>query len=41
MVAWNLWIFGILVMSGVGLIVTKNIAYAIDLRAERRCRVVS
>ncbi len=34
MVAWNLWIFGILVMSGIGLIVTKNIAYAIGGRAE-------
>lgn len=29
MVAWNLWIFGILVMSGIGLIVTTNLAYAI------------
>src|SRR5215467_3043989 len=34
MVAWNLWIFGILVMSGVGLIVTKNIAYAVGARAD-------
>ena len=34
MVAWNLWIFGILVMSGIGLVVTKNIAYAIGPRAE-------
>jgi amino acid transporter len=29
MVAWNLWIFGISVMSGIGLIIKKNIAYAI------------
>src|ERR1700716_3017900 len=29
MVAWNLWVFGILVMSGIGLIIKKNIAYAI------------
>src|SRR5262249_59359024 len=34
MVAWNLWIFGILIMSGIGLVVTKNIAYAIGSRAE-------
>jgi len=34
MVAWNLWIFGILVMSGIGLIIKKNIAYAIGPRAE-------
>ena len=33
MVAWNLWIFGILVMSGIGLIIKKNIAYAIGARA--------
>src|SRR5205814_613261 len=29
MLAWNLWIFGILVMSGIGLIIKKNIAYVI------------
>jgi len=34
MLAWNLWIFGILVMSGIGLIIKKNIAYAIGPRAE-------
>ncbi|HEV2829361.1 MAG TPA: APC family permease [Pyrinomonadaceae bacterium] len=33
MVAWNLWIFGILVMSGIGLIIKKNIAYAVGPRA--------
>jgi amino acid transporter len=33
MVAWNLWVFGILVMSGIGLIIKKNIAYAIGPRA--------
>lgn len=33
MLAWNLWIFGILVMSGIGLIIKKNIAYAIGPRA--------
>src|SRR5258706_9392945 len=32
MVAWNLWVFGILVMSGIGLIIKKNIAYAIGPR---------
>ena len=34
MLAWNLWIFGILVMSGIGLIIKKNITYAIGPRAE-------
>jgi amino acid transporter len=34
MLAWNLWIFGILVMSGIGLIIKKNIAYAIGPRAD-------
>ena len=34
MVAWNLWIFGISVMSGIGLIIKKNIAYAIGPRAQ-------
>src|SRR6267142_6242234 len=33
LVAWNFWIFGILVMSGIGLIIKKNIAYAIGPRA--------
>jgi amino acid transporter len=33
MVAWNLWIFGISVMSGIGLIIKKNFAYAIGPRA--------
>ena len=34
MLAWNLWIFGVLVMSGIGLIIKKNIAYAIGPRAD-------
>src|SRR6266700_6471984 len=34
MVSWNFWIFGILVMSGIGLIIKKNIAYAIGPRAD-------
>lgn len=29
MVAWNLWIFGLLILSGIGLIITTNISYAI------------
>ena len=33
LVAWNFWIFGILVMSGISLIIKKNIAYAIGPRA--------
>jgi amino acid transporter len=34
MVAWNLWVFGILVMSGIGLVIKKNIAYAVGPRAD-------
>src|SRR5437763_8380302 len=34
LVAWNFWLFGILVMSGIGLIIKKNIAYAIGPRAD-------
>jgi amino acid transporter len=34
MLAWNLWIFGILVMSGIGLIIKRSIIYAIGPRAE-------
>lgn len=34
MLAWNLWIFGILVMSGIGLIIKKNIAYAVGPPAD-------
>jgi len=34
MVAWNLWVFGILVMSGIALIIKKNIAYAVGPRAD-------
>jgi glutamate:GABA antiporter len=33
MVAWNLWIFGIIILSGIGLVVTTNISYAIGPRA--------
>ena len=32
MVAWNLWIFGVLVMSGIGLIIKRTIVYAIGPR---------
>src|SRR5215471_3692191 len=34
LVAWNFWIFGILVMAGISLIIKKNIAYAIGPRAD-------
>ena len=34
LVAWNFWLFGILVMSGISLIIKKNIAYAIGPRAD-------
>jgi len=33
MVAWNLWVFAILIASGIGLVVTTNISYAIGERA--------
>ena len=33
MVAWDLWIFGILILSGIGLIITTNISYAIGPQA--------
>src|SRR5205809_3058517 len=29
MVAWNLWIFAISILAGIGLVVTTNISYAI------------
>lgn len=35
MVAWDLWIFGILIMSGIGLIITTNLSYAIGPQAAR------
>jgi glutamate:GABA antiporter len=34
LVAWNFWLFGVLVMSGISLIIKKNIAYAIGPRAD-------
>ena len=34
MLAWNLWIFGVLVMSGIGLIIKRTIIYAIGPRAD-------
>lgn len=34
MVAWNLWVFGILVMSGIGLIIKRTIIYAVGPRAD-------
>jgi len=33
MVAWDLWVFGILVMSGIGLIVVTNLSYALGPHA--------
>src|SRR3954466_16238593 len=32
MVAWNLWVFAILVMSGIGLLVATNLSYAFNAR---------
>jgi amino acid transporter len=33
MVAWNLWVFAITILAGIGLVVTTNISYAIGPRA--------
>jgi amino acid transporter len=33
MVAWNLWVFAILILAGIGLVVTTNISYAIGPQA--------
>ena len=33
MVAWNLWVFAISILAGIGLVVTTNIAYAIGPHA--------
>src|SRR5947209_9005016 len=33
MVAWNLWVFAITILAGIGLVVTTNISYAIGPQA--------
>jgi len=33
LVAWNLWVFGISILAGIGLVVTTNISYAIGPQA--------
>src|ERR1043165_8079587 len=33
MVAWNLWVFGIAILAGIGLVVTTNFSYAIGPQA--------
>src|SRR6476469_8683385 len=33
MVAWNLWVFAITILAGIGLVVTTNFSYAIGPRA--------
>ena len=33
MVAWNLWVFAISILAGIGLVVTTNISYAIGPQA--------
>src|SRR5215212_9260077 len=30
MVAWNLWVFAITILAGIGLVITTNLSYAID-----------
>jgi len=34
LVAWNLWVFGIAILAGIGLVVTTNFSYAIGPQAE-------
>lgn len=38
MVAWNLWVFAISILAGIGLVVTTNISYAIDAAWMRETR---
>ena len=38
MVAWNLWVFAISILAGIGLVVTTNISYAIDVSWMREHR---
>ena len=33
LVAWNLWVFGIAILAGIGLVVTTNLSYAIGPQA--------
>ncbi|HSK65001.1 MAG TPA: APC family permease [Pyrinomonadaceae bacterium] len=35
MVAWNLWVFAITILAGIGLVITTNISYAIDVSSMR------
>jgi glutamate:GABA antiporter len=35
MVAWNLWVFAITILAGIGLVATTNISYALDLSSMR------
>jgi amino acid transporter len=35
MVAWNLWVFAITILAGIGLTVTTNVSYAIDVSSMR------
>ena len=35
MVAWNLWVFAITILAGIGLTVTTNVSYAIDASSMR------
>src|SRR5205085_6126000 len=39
MVAWNLWVFAISLLAGIGLVVTTNISYAIDVPWMREHRL--
>jgi len=40
MVAWNLWVFAITILAGIGLVVTTNFSYAIGVARIRESTVV-
>jgi len=40
MVAWNLWVFAITILAGIGLVVTTNFSYAIGVAKMRESTVV-
>jgi amino acid transporter len=40
MVAWNLWVFAITILAGIGLVVTTNFSYAIGVAKIRESTVV-
>lgn len=41
LVAWNLWVFGVVVMSGIGLIIQRTIAYAIGSESMKESKPIT